>query len=116
MWHRCPYRLRTGKAQKELLNPRGVDPIKALMLAGQWDYAATGWNFIYWRRGRTVWISNGHHRVDAALEVGRETGDWSYLDRLLASNRPQEGEPFSRDQGMFPARRLLNRWLTYLGW
>jgi hypothetical protein len=35
MWHRCPYRIRSGARQNALKELARVDRFKALMLAGQ---------------------------------------------------------------------------------
>ena len=116
MWHRCPYRLRTGFRQRGLKRPDLVDVYKAQMLAGEWDYSGRGNTFIYWRQDRMVWVGEGHHRANAALEIGRETGDWSYLHRLLEFGRCDPGMPPSADRRPFPARSWLCWWLLILGW
>lgn len=116
MWHRCPYRLRSGCRQSGLKNPDLVDDFKAQMLAGDWDYASRGWTFVYWRQGQTVWIGEGHHRANAALEIGRETDDWSYLHRLLDYGTYAPGMPPASDRRPFPARSWWSWLLLILGW
>jgi filamentous hemagglutinin len=116
MWRRCPYRLRSGTRQAGLRHPDLVDRFKALMLANEWDFQGQGSTFVYWRDGRTVWVSEGHHRANAALEIGRASGDWSYLDRLLEHGKREPDLPPPANRGRFPTRGWLSRCLTMLGW
>lgn len=116
MWHRCPYKLRSGLRQNRLKEPAKVDRFKTVMLAGQWDFARQGKSFAYWRQENTVWISEGHHRTNAALEIGRASGDWCFLDRLLEHGSRQDGSPPRGDRGHFPTRRWWSTWLLWLGW
>ena len=53
MWHRCPYRIRSGARQNALKELARVDRFKALMLADQ------GKSFVYWQQNDKVWISEG---------------------------------------------------------
>jgi hypothetical protein len=85
------------------------------MLAGQWDFQGQGGTFAYWRQGRTVWIGEGHHRANAALEIGYATGDWSYLHRLLQHGKCEPGVPPARNRGRFPTRSWFSRLLEVLG-
>lgn len=116
MWHRCPYKLRSGKRQEKLKEPARVDRFKERMLADQWDFAGRGKSFVYWRQGNTVWISEGHHRANAALEIGRDRGDWSYLHLLLEHGQWEPEVPPSSDCRLFPTRRWLSTLLLWLGW
>jgi hypothetical protein len=109
MWRRCPHRLRSGVRQTGLRRPDAVDAFKALMLGGQWDFAGPGKSFVYFQRGRTVWITEGHHRANAALEIGKTSGDWSYLHRLLAHGKRETGSPPYRNRGLLPARGVVVR-------
>lgn len=115
MWQRCPYRLRSALHQAALKEPRNVDVYKAAMLGGTWDFAGQGRSFVYWRCGRTVWVSEGHHRANAALEIGRATGDWSYLDRLLEHGTLEHGPLPLSDRGRFPTRFWWSQFLVMLG-
>lgn len=116
MWHRCPYKLRSGVRQPGLRDDARVDHFKAVMLAGQWDFAERGKSFVYWRQGDRVWISDGHHRANAALEIGREGGDWSYLHLLLEYGKWEPDLPPPGNVGLFPTRRWWLSWLLWLGW
>ncbi len=102
--------------QDKLKEPPRVDRFKTLMLTNQWDFAGQGKSFVYWRQGNTVWISDGHHRTNAALEIGRASGDWSYLHRLLEYGKWEPDLPPPGNVGLFPARRWWSSWLLWLGW
>ncbi len=116
MWHRCPYRLRSGMRQAGPRSPDAVEHFKALMLGGQWDFAGRGESFAYWKRGNTVWVSEGHHRANAALEIGRVSGDWSYLRRLLEHGTRWPGSPPYRNRGPFGTRSWWSSLLLRIGW
>jgi hypothetical protein len=90
-----------------------VERYKALMLSGAWDFTGQGKSFVYFRWRTIVWITEGHHRTNAALEIGRVSRDWSYLQRLLAHGKHEPGLPPYSDRGLFPARRW---WLSLLLW
>lgn len=117
MGHRCPYKLRSGMRQTGLSDYAKVDRYKALMLADQWDFAGSGQSFVFWRQGNTVWIADGHHRANAALEIGRESGDWSYLYRLLDHGKWEPYAPPPSDRNLFPTRWWWwSSLLLWLGW
>lgn len=69
--HRCPFTLKTGKAQRGLEFPERIDEYKRAMLAGEWTWEKSGQSFTYWRTGSVVYIGEGHHRMNAAMEIGR---------------------------------------------
>jgi hypothetical protein len=102
--------------QDKLKEPARVDRFKALMLADQWGFTGQGKSFVYWRQGNTVWISEGHHRANAALEIGRESGDWSYLHLLLEHGTWVPEVPPLPDCRLFPTRRWWSSFLLWLGW
>jgi len=86
------------------------------MLGGEWDFEGQGASFVYWQQGRTVWVGEGHHRANAALEIGQASGDWSYLHRLLEHGTCEPSVPPPANRGRFPTRGWLSRLLTILGW
>lgn len=102
--------------QDGLQEPGRVDRFKALMLAGHWDFAGRGKSFVYWQVGNTVWVSEGHHRANAALEIGRASGDWGLLHRLLESGQREPDSPPRGNRGRFPTRLWWSSWLLWLGW
>jgi hypothetical protein len=98
--------------QLGLSNPGQIDQIKADMLAGRFDYAASPiagvqFNGVYY-------VKIGHHRMVAALEIYKETGDPFAILELLkwglfpeVPNAPNDGRPM-------PSRnwwRALRNWL-----
>ena len=102
--------------QSALRDPGKVDIYKRLMLGGHWDFAGQGQSFVFWKQGRTVWVAEGHHRMNAALEIGRESGDWSFLHRLLEYGSYQPYLPPPRNRGWFPTRGFWSWCLAVLGW
>jgi hypothetical protein len=116
MWWRCPYLLRSGVWQTGLRHPELVDEFKRRMLDGEWEFEQQGKSFVYWQEGRTVWIGEGHHRANAALELGRETGDWQFLERLLENGKREAGTPPSRNRSRFPTRSWWSSLALWLGW
>jgi filamentous hemagglutinin len=124
LWHRCegksaircPYKLKTGKAQTGLTNPDQVDFFKQEMLEGRWAFQGQGETLVYWREGNTIYVAEGYHRINAALEIGKQSGDWSYLEKLLQYGRQEPGSPPKSDIGRFPTRSWWSRWLERLGW
>jgi len=116
MGRRCPYRLRSVVRLIGLRRPGAVEAFTALMLGGQWDFAGQGKSFVYFQRRNTVWITEGHHRANAALEIGRASGDWSCLHRLLAHGKREPGWPPYRNRAHFPTREWWSSLLLRLGW
>ena len=115
MHHACPYTLKSALCQTGLREPEKVDEFKRLMLNGAWDFEGQGKTFVYWRDGMTVYISEGHTRANAALEIGYATGDWSYLEQLILHGKREPGLPPPRQAGRFPTRSLWSRILELLG-
>ena len=115
MAFRCPYKIKTGSAQIGLRDPDQVDTFKREMLEGRWDYEGLGKHLVYWREGNTIYVSDGHHRVNAALEIGWETGDWNYLDRLLEYGKQEPDLPPPGNIGRFSTRRWWSRLLDRMG-
>jgi filamentous hemagglutinin len=116
MWHRCPYKLRSGARQQGLSEDGRIERYKALMLSGRWDFVGEGRSFVYWQKENMVWISEGHHRANAALEIGRESGDWSYLHRLLEYGKREPDVAPLPNRGLFPTRRWWSSLLLWFGW
>ncbi len=65
--------------------------------------------FIYWRIDDTILISEGHHRMNAALELGEERGDWGYVEQLLSHAVPDSGSP-PQVTSRLPRRSWWRRW------
>jgi filamentous hemagglutinin len=73
-------------AQKGLLPERSeqIDDFKRRMKDGSFKYddyrQISG---LYHEPSDTYFISEGHHRLAAALEIAQERGDWSFFNRLI---------------------------------
>ena len=92
-----------------------VDQIKGDMLAGNFRYGSNEGRIFSWRDTRgTYYICEGHHRVLAALEIHWETGNRSYLDRVLECGLWEETPPPKNFR--LPTRSFWSRLLYILGW
>ena len=78
-------RIRSGIGQTLLSKPELVSRIKRDMLAGEFRFEAPESGICGWRDKKgTYHISEGHHRVVAALEIYWESGERFYL--IVCSN------------------------------
>ena len=89
--------------QVGLSNPKQIDQIKADMLAGRFDYAASR---VYgFRDAKGIYyVRIGHHRMAAAMEIYRETGDPAILLTLLAWGEFVPRETAPNDARPLPSR------------
>ncbi len=87
-------KIRSAVAQTALRDRKVVDQIKCDMLNDEYLFTAD--------RGRiggykdsdgTYYIGEGHHRMNAALEIFEETGNTSYVDALLENGLWTPGKP-----------------------
>src|SRR3954467_8226628 len=101
-----PAHVRLRSYQTGLRNPAVVDSIKAAMRAGRFDFALEVARLDGWRDDRgTYYINDGNHRMVAALEVERETGDPWAVHALLEHGRwVTQGSPPAGHRPM-PSRR-----------
>jgi filamentous hemagglutinin len=98
-----------------LRNPALVDAIKAAMRAGTFRFAEPAGRIAgVLDRSGTYHIQEGHHRMAAALELLRETGDDRYVAELLAWG-VWEGEPAPRDSRPMPSRTWWGRFRNQIG-
>ncbi|CAM2064196.1 hypothetical protein SCOR_02435 [Sulfidibacter corallicola] len=78
-------------SQKGLRDPGYVDVLKADMKNGDFDYKSLDGRIgINTDHSGTVQINGGHHRMTAALEHMKETGDSKPVKELLDNARPTE--------------------------
>ncbi|HUG89352.1 MAG TPA: hypothetical protein VML55_00875 [Planctomycetaceae bacterium] len=107
-------RIRSGMGQTLLSKPELVDQIKRDMLVGEFRFESPEARIFGWKDARgTHYISEGHHRVVAALELDWESGDRSHLDRLLACGIWQPSPPPKNRR--LPTRSLWSRLLYRIG-
>lgn len=84
------------------------------MLAGRFRYDSPEGRIAGWRdAAENYYINEGHHRINAALEIRRETGDRLPLDLLLAHGLWEETAPPARHR--LPTRSWWSRMLYRLG-
>ncbi len=96
-----PRRPRIRGTQIGLKNPSQVDTIKAAMREGRYAFGEARGRVGGYVDARGVYhVVEGHHRMAAALEIERETGDstavttllvlghWEYQDRPPQESRP----------------------------
>lgn len=93
--HHPTFDTRDGKSPPNLriadLEGQGLDPVKLArvpeakrqMIAGTYDYQADSISGQYHELTGVFLVSEGHHRLVAALEVAAETGNWIPFKRLL---------------------------------
>jgi hypothetical protein len=106
-------RIRSAEEQAVLPRSTTIDQLKLDMLTGRFRYESWEGQISGWIDKETYFISEGHHRVNAALEIYWETGDRSYLDRLLEHGRWSPATP-PRSR-VLPTRRLVSKILKYFG-
>jgi hypothetical protein len=109
-------KIRSGIGQTALSTPEAVDLIKEDMLEGRFDYERKGSRVFGWLDDRgTYYICEGHHRIVAALEICRDTGDRSFLDLLLVHGQ-WETTPPPKDRRL-RTRSFWSRVLRFFdGW
>ena len=87
---------------------KSVGDHKAKMLAGEFDYAHMDRiSGLYNRNTNTFYVSEGHTRLSAALEIAREKGDWSYFKKLIQSGYWDETDTIPRETYSLPMRMNL---------
>lgn len=70
--------------QVGLKNPQQVDQIKNDMLNGSYRFTAPEGRIAGWIDSKgNYYISEGNHRMVAAQEIYKKTGDTSYIEQLL---------------------------------
>lgn len=67
----------------ELRTPEKVDSIKADMLSGDYDYDLPENRIDGSQVGKTYYVGDGHHRMTAATEIFKETGDAKPMQQLV---------------------------------
>ncbi len=102
--------------QTGLSKPGKVDTLKADMSAGQFDFARSfplpsGYRDEF----GTYYIVDGHHRLVAALEIERETGDSWAVHALLECGVWNDQVPPPSGHGPMPSRRWWRRLLERFG-
>lgn len=111
---RLPWRIVSGIGQTALTKPEVVDRIKQDLLAGRFRFDEPLARLIGWRDdGGTYYLSEGHHRMAAAIELFRETGEDRFVAELLANGTWVPGRPPRRRR--LPTRGFWFRLLARFG-
>ena len=112
---RVPAYIRSATLQGSLARPGSVDQIKADMMNGTFRFESPEGRVTGWRDENGIYyINEGHHRINAALEVFWSTSDDVFLRQLLDNGRWRPGRPKMR--GRFPTRSIWSNLLHQLGW
>jgi hypothetical protein len=94
-----------------------IDQIKADMLAGRFAYAELRARITGLRDPRGVYhIKVGHHRMAAALEIYKETGDERYVRNLLRWGRFDDATSPPIDSRPMPSRDWWGAFRNWIGW
>jgi len=87
-----------------------IDDFKRRMRDGSFKYddyrQISG---LYHERSDTYFISEGHHRLAAALEIAQESGDWSFFNRLIKKGYWSKTDSKPRIQYLLKTRKPSNR-------
>lgn len=97
-----------------LQRPAEVDVLKKVMRAGEFDDAADRGKISGWCEGLLgiYYINEGHHRVNAALEILWDDGDAAPFHELLSQGKWDDGAPASSRR--FPTRTVWSHLLALL--
>jgi hypothetical protein len=104
-------RIRSAEEQPDLPKWETIDQIKADMAAERFEYARPDARISGYFDEETYFVSEGHHRVNAALELYWETRNSSYLNRLLEHGRWTPSAPHRNRR--LPTRRLISKLLRF---
>jgi RHS repeat-associated protein len=98
--------------QVGLRNPKAVDALKKSMLDGSFDYTIVKGKITgYYHQGMHI-ISDGHHRVVAAIEIFKEKGNAEPLLNLIKNgNWRNQAHPYRP----MPSRDLMGKFRNWLG-
>ena len=97
--------------------PDQVDAIKADMKAGRFDFRELRARIGGVRDRRGVYhVVEGHHRMVAAIELFRETGDSRAVQQLLQWGNFAEVDRPPLDSRPLPCRDWWGRFRNWLGW
>jgi hypothetical protein len=113
-----PVRLpRIRGTQVGLRDPSLVDTLKADMLQGRFEYLKKLGRIRGVKDHRGVFhVTEGHHRMVAALEIYRETGDITPVFQLLAWGVWQNQRRRPHDSRPMPSRSWWGKFRNWIGY
>lgn len=105
----------SGHEQAKLPRPEALEEIKSDMLNETFDYnlveARVGG--FYHNRTGTFFVTDGHHRLAAALEVAVETGDYKPFKKLMALGLWERSDSLPKTHYRLPMRSSWTKFLAY---
>src|SRR5437588_191570 len=107
---------RIRSCQIGLQKPAQIDQIKADMRASRFYYSEPRAIIAGWRDSRgTYYINDGNHRMAAALELFRETGNAEFVLSLLRWGRWTETRSAPIGHRPMPTRGWWGRLRNWIG-
>ena len=85
--------IRSGVGQSAIREQSVVSQIQNDMLNGKYRFESTEGRIGGWRDGGQYFISEGHHRMRAAMNIFKETGDPTFVNKLLQNGLWAPGPP-----------------------
>lgn len=84
------FKLDTGKfnikSTQSLIDDLKVKSIKETMINGLYDFEDPNNIIACYVKDNIYYITEGHHRMQAALNIWRETGNYSFVDELIINS------------------------------
>ncbi len=113
---RKPRLPRIRGTQLGLANPAQVDQIKADMLAGRFVFSESQTRIDGLRDRRGVYyVKDGHHRMVAAMEIYRESGEPYFVLELVRWGRWNDTRHAPNDACPLPFRSCWGAFWNWLG-
>ena len=97
--------IKSGVRQQGLRDSGQIDQMKRDMLNGDYRFTEPDGRIGGWRDDAgNYYIGEGHHRMNAALEIFEETGNATYANQLLEHGSWTPGSPPPSQVGPLPRR------------
>ncbi len=90
-----------------------IDDLKKRMREGTFEFndnrQVSG---LYHERSDTYFVSEGHHRLAAALEIAKEEGDWSFFKKLVQKGYWDKTETVPQNRYRI---KMRSSWSNFIG-
>ena len=97
-------------------NPKQIEQIKADMLSGKYEYSEMRGQIGGWFDSNgNFYVGEGHHRMAAAMEIFKETGDDTHIKKLLEKGLWSKTIDPPNDSRPLPSRDFLDNLRNLLG-